>query len=171
MAIQSLSKPVYVLLFALGSPWALASQTIDVTRMKACALTPAEIKAALRLDVRPGVPHNVVEEMPSPGGKSFYCEYAYTSPNYIGFIGLRQDWLPLDSLAKSLAELDKFVVGKNEAVSNDPDKAHIILNPNTPNQMTLYYVRKNVRTDVLVFFNELKAKEMRPKLLKLKRVP
>ena len=165
MAIRSLAKPVYILLFVLGSPWASASQTIDVAKMKACALTPADIKAALDLDVKPGKP----QETPYPGGKSFYCAYDFTSG--MGHIGLRQDWIPLDSLAASLREMDKLVAGKKEGVSSDPDKAIVIIDQYMEGKITLSYVRTNVRTEVLVMGSGFKARDMQPKLLKLKRVP
>ena len=165
MAIRSLAKPVYILLFVLGSPWASASQTIDVAKMKACALTPADIKAALDLDVKPGKP----QETPYPGGKSFYCAYDFTSG--MGHIGLRQDWIPLDSLATSLREMDKLVAGKKEGVSSDPDKAIVIIDQYMEGKITLSYVRTNVRTEVLVMGSGFKARDMQPKLLKLKRVP
>ena len=165
MAIRSLAKPVYILLFVLGSPWASASQTIDVAKMKACALTPADIKAALDLDVKPGKP----QETPYPGGKSFYCAYDFTSG--MGHIGLRQDWIPLDSLAASLREMDKLVAGKKEGVSSDPDKAIVIIDQYMEGKITLSYVRTNVRTEVLVMGSGFKARDMQPKLLKLKRAP
>ena len=165
MAIRSLAKPVYILLFVLGSPWASASQTIDVAKMKACALTPADIKAALDLDVKPGKP----QETPYPRGKSFYCAYDFTSG--MGHIGLRQDWIPLDSLAASLREMDKLVAGKKEGVSSDPDKAIVIIDQYMEGKITLSYVRTNVRTEVLVMGSGFKARDMQPKLLKLKRAP
>ena len=165
MAIRSLAKPVYVLLFVLGSHWASASQTIDMAKMKACALTPADIKAALDLDVKPGKP----QETPYPGGKSFNCAYDFTSG--MGHIGLRQDWIPLDSLAASLREMDKLVAGKKEGVSSDPDKAIVIIDQYMEGKITLSYVRTNVRTEVLVMGSGFKARDMQPKLLKLKRVP
>ena len=165
MAIRSLAKPVYILLFVLGSPWASASQTIDMAKMKACALTPADIKATLDLDVKPGKP----QETPYPGGKSFYCAYDFTSG--MGHIGLRQDWIPLDSLAASLREMDKLVAGKKEGVSSDPDKAIVIIDQYMEGKITLSYVRTNVRTEVLVMGSGFKARDMQPKLLKLKRAP
>ena len=165
MAIRSLAKPVYILLFVLGSSWASASQTIDMAKMTACALTPAEIKATLDLDVKPGKP----KETPYPGGKNLYCAYDFTSG--MGHIGLSQFWIPLDFLATSLRELDKLVAGEKKSVSGDPDKAIVTTDQYMAGMIALSYVRANVRTEVLVMGSGFKARDMQPKLLKLKRVP
>jgi len=106
-----------------------------------------------------------------PGGKMVTCTYSEASPGFttllVGFTVMAAK-----DFAASMVQLDRNATGKTTPIPGDADGARWKLDQYDENRVALIYDRGGTtRTEISMYGGRFKAKDVQPKLLKLKRVP
>lgn len=126
-----------------------------------CFFTPAEIQATLGFSVAAGKPNT---EMLSYGMAS--CLYP-GSENSLDVSGI---WVEPAQIAATRASMTRMSGGgRIETLTGDPDAAY--LHDQQDNGVSLIYMRGNIRVQVRTTSSRTVYADMKPRLLKLRRVP
>ena len=152
------------------SPATVSAATKPVTaiapdKIQACPLQPADFKAALGVEVRSGKP----SELNPKSGKLLDCTYFAVAGTMA--VTLSQTWIEPAQLSSTMASIDRYSGSTPEPIANDPDRGRWLLDPVRKDAVALQYLRSNVRTEIRVIGGEQKPEVLRPRLLKLRRVP
>ncbi|MDK2123911.1 hypothetical protein [Parachitinimonas caeni] len=143
-----------------------AQAEIAPGRLQACPLSPAEIKAALGLEVRAGTPTDITV---GAGNKLLGCDYVAVNGNQ--HVNLGQFWAQAKDVPMAAASMGRQGVGMSvEHLRGDPDHAIVSMRAEQDGYIKLEYMRENVLTTISVV-GSVKTDEIKPRLLKLKRIP
>lgn len=134
----------------------------------ACPFTPAELRAALGLDVKDG---RAGPSRPFSGGTSMSCQY---EPTAFGAPALIVNQIAMTNPAD--ANPDTYLrqlAGAMQPVPGDPDRAHWQGNQGDLTNATLHYARRGVIVEARVTIGprDPNFQAMRDKLVKLRRLP
>jgi hypothetical protein len=126
-----------------------------------CFFTPAEIQETLGFAAATGKPD------------SGMLSYGMASCTYVGSensLSLSAIWVDPTQIAATRASMTRMSAGgKIEMLPGDPDAAY--LHDQQDNGVSLIYLRGNIRMQLQVTSSRTVYADMKPRLLKLKRVP
>jgi len=143
---------------------ALAVQPTTPASLVPCPYTPEEIEEALGLKVEAGE----AADMTFPDGRDVGCLYQVVGGSTT--LAVRQTWGPAGRTGSASQATAKK--GKPEPIPGDPDGAQWTTGGDDDEpQLELSYTRGKVKIRALIHGRSFQETEMKPKLLKLKRVP
>lgn len=134
-------------------------------KLQACPLEPGDFKTAFGVAVRAGKP----SELNPKNGKLLDCTYFAAAGTMA--VTVSQTWIEPAQLAATMASIDRYLGSTPEPIAADLDRGRWLLDPVRKDTVVLQYLRSNVRTEIRVMGGDQKPEALRPRLLKLRRVP
>lgn len=141
-----------------AAPGALALPPSTPAALEPCPFTPAEVSAALGLQIV----QMEVADMQSPGARDVGCFYEVQGSETV--LSVRQTWDPGAGQGRTLARGAHTVPG-------DPDGAEWRTGTKDEPSAELLYTRGRVRTRLLVHGGSFDPEEVPARLLRMRRVP
>ena len=154
-------------LLGAATPSAPATQAAPSVAPK-CPFDPPELQKALGYKFKAATR----TETPFAGGSAVECTYdPIVNDHATPVLTISVTLIAPKDFAASMATLDKFLAGKIEAVVSDPDGAKWQTDPHNASLLALVYARGTTRVEMRLWGASFKAADVKPKLLKLRRIP
>lgn len=158
IAIGRNSPPVSAAPAAMTGP----AMSKDELAKAVCFYTPDEISKALGFTVAAGKPDTAMLQ-----------SYGMASCTYVGSensLGVRAIWIDPAQVPAARSGMTRLSGGgRIELVPGDPDSAY--LHDQQDNGTSLHYLRRNIQVQLHATSGRTPFATMKPKLLKLRRVP
>lgn len=156
-----------LLLFAFGAARAFAAQPSPADLVP-CPYTKAEIEALFEVTVI----EMAVADMASPDGRDVGCMYVFSNTETV--LAVRQVWDPPGNGGNAGAAAgakSQQQEPAEEPIPGDPDGGTWQVGEDHGPSLKLKYKRGHVRSFVLVHRGTFDVERVKPKMLRLKRVP